>query len=233
MKPIGVTVVSRSYRGVGSEAIRRFKRFTGLDVVKIECDDQDGFEEKLKLDIYCGKRPVIFFDADWWLLRPVDFTNYFNTPQFFAVNDPGIHHEHFIPYRDCQENGLNAQLYVNTGFFLCDLRDVTMRHVFQRARKSFGNVRTYDHTDQFHINKALLELGVAQQMLPLSFNFFLFAAEEGCCQIPRQIIGLHAAGLPAKEKLSELKLQAKVFGRKMQPMWRSAVDSAYSVNYEL
>jgi hypothetical protein len=91
---------------------------------------------------------------------------------------------------------------------------------------------------------------VVPQLLPRAYNFFLFAATEGVCEIPREIIGLHGAGIMSRKKIEELRrkkvkwlpkmdkyeelvIQAKVFGRHVCPMKQDAVRMAYAVTHEL
>lgn len=236
MTPIGVTVITPAYRKVGREAVRRFKKFTGLDVIVLKGRDSDGFDLKLRLDQLLPNRPIVFFDADYWLLRKVDMKGICSTGVWLGVQDTTIHHPHCFPYKDCAENGLDKHRYINTGFFVCDLSKTEHRQVFVKARRTrkaylAGKQKSYDHTDQFHINKGME--GIPLILLPLSYNFFTFASREGCCQIPREIIGLHGAGARTKEKYDVLMSESKVFGRETQPMWDDAVKHAYAMTYEL
>jgi hypothetical protein len=236
MTPIGVTIISPSYRKVGNEAVKRFKKFTGLDVKVIRCSDKEGFDTKLQLDKLCPKQKIIFFDADWMLLRKTDILGLSNAGLWLGVGDPTIHHPDCFPHKDCRDNGLDQHRYINTGFFVCDLSRDDHRQVFIKARRSRkayleGKQASHDHTDQFHINKALD--GVAMTLLPLSFNFFTFAAREGCCQIPREVIGLHGAGYQASEKWEELQAELKVFGKTFYPMHEGAIRKAYAMSHEL
>jgi len=49
-------------------------------------------------------------------------------------------------------------------------------------------------------------------LIPLKFNFYLRASQWGQVPyIPRDIIGLHAAGIELKDKKRSLEIQAEVF----------------------
>ncbi len=238
MNPIGITVITRSYRKVGRKAVSLFKKNTGLDVMIIEGRDDEGFSLKLQLDRLCGRRPIIFIDADFWLLRNPNWNSWI-VPQkgFFGVLDSAVFNPKAFPHTDCDENGLDSTRYVNTGFFSCDLRDPDTRKVFQNARKSWrlwqrGKLKTADVTDQYHLNLALLKVPV--QLLPLMFNFYMFAVDHGQVPyIPRDIIGLHGAGIPAKEKYQGLSDQYKVFCRYVRDMHDDAILNAYSKSFQL
>lgn len=238
--PIGVMVVSPAYREVANRAEVRFRKYAGMDVHVVRCGDEEGFEAKLGLDRVreLEGRPIVFFDADWWLLRPAALREMALSGQWLGVRDPTVVHEHCFPCIDCQENGLQADRYLNTGFFICDLGRPEHCLVFATARRSWravqaGRMATADPTDQFHLNRGLLECGVQAGFLPMAYNFFLFAATEGCCEIPREIVGLHGAGAQRADKLEELRVQSRVFGRAVAPMKMGAVTLAYTRAFEL
>ena len=168
--PIGVTVITPSYRRVGRRAVQLFKKNTGLDVVVLEGKDEEGFGLKLKLDQLVRRGPIVFFDADWWVIRKTDFRKLIPSKGFYGVHDSAVFNYFAFPHTDCTHNGLDKAKYINTGFFTCDTSDPVTRAIFQRARKSFkSKVKTADKTDQFHFNKALLLEPVS--LLPTVFNF--------------------------------------------------------------
>ncbi len=233
MKPVGVTVITKSYRKVGRRAVALFKRFTGLDVIVLSGADSEGFLLKLKLDQLVGKRPVIFFDADWWITRKTNFDDLVPTAGFYGVLDSAVFNPKAFPHTDCTHNGLDSTRYINTGFFCCDFRNVDVRKVFQRARRTWGRAKTADVTDQFHINAAIIHVGVPTNLLPLSFNFYKKASDWGQVPfIPRDILGLHAAGVCAKDKFKKLSAQFEVFSEPVGPMHDDAIIHAYSRSFE-
>jgi len=218
---IAVTVVTPSYRHLEKEAVRRIKKFTGLPVKVIRCKDADGFMKKLELDRECGKQRIMFFDVDYWLLREVNFDEWCpNT--WLAVHDSAVFNPWAFPHTDCEAFGLQKLQYFNSGFFVCNLSLKEHRKVFQVARsiqrkiKSGALKKPTDVTDQFALNKAVQDTRIAIHLVPLKFNFYLRASQWGQVPyIPRDIIGLHAAGFPLKEKQRALEIQSEVFGSEL------------------
>jgi hypothetical protein len=237
LKPIGVTVITKSYRRVGRRAVSLFKRNTGLDVLVIKGEDSEGFELKLQLDKLCGRRPRVWFDADLFFIRGVDFHNMIPWSGFYGVHDSAVFNPRAFPWLDCKENGLDTSRYLNTGLFTCDLRNPETRKVFQEARKSWklwkrGKLKTADTTDQYHLNLAMLKVPVT--LLPTVFNFYQLACDWGQLPfIPREIIGLHGAGIPAKDKHWKLCEQMKVYGRPTCPMCDDAILNTHAKTYQL
>lgn len=224
-----VTIISPAYRKVGKTCVARIKKYLGKTPEVISTTNALGFEAKLSLEKSC-KGPHIFVDCDLWFLQKW-------TPEypgaFSAVHDSAVFNPHAFCHTDCEKNGLMADRYVNTGLFMCDLSDPKMRKVFQDARKSWRahqkKPRCEDKTDQYHINRALLDNNIGIQLLPTMFNFYLNSVKWGQFPyIPRQIIGLHGAGIPAKQKYDELKAQAKVFGGHHLPMCQDAVNFTHN-----
>lgn len=214
---IAVTVVTPSYRHLEKEAVKRIKKFTGLPVKVIRCADKDGFFKKLELDRECGRQRILFFDVDFWMLRECNFETWCpNT--WLAVNDSACFNPHAFPHTDCESFGMNKLQYFNSGFFLCNLALKEHRKVFQVARMLRSRVvrgslkQPTDVTDQFYLNKAAQDANVSMHLVPLKFNFYLRSSQWGQVPyIPRDIIGLHAAGFPLAEKKRALEVQAEVF----------------------
>jgi hypothetical protein len=214
---IAVTVVTPSYKHLEKEAVKRFKRHSGLPVQVIRVKDAEGFTAKLELDRYCGKQRVVFFDIDFFLLRPVKFDEW-DVPHWYAVHDSAVFNPHAFPNTDCALYKLDKLRYFNSGFFICDLRNPLHRKVFQRARQIHAKVqrkkfpKPVDVTDQFYLNYAAQELGVGLNLVPLKFNYYHKASAWGQVPyIPRDIIGLHAAGYKREDKLQALQVQEQVF----------------------
>jgi len=216
---IAVTVVTPSYRHLEKEAVKRFKKNSGLPVHVIRCKDKDGFMKKLELDKECGRQRIVFFDVDFWLLRKVDFAKW-DAFTIFAVHDSAVFNPHAFPHTDCQNLGLEKLRYFNSGFMVVNLALQSHRKVFAEARKLRKRVvsgklaNPTDVTDQFYLNKAAQDVGAPLHLVPLKFNFYLPAAIWGQVPyIPRDVIGLHAAGYKREEKLDALHVQSQVFGR--------------------
>lgn len=220
MTPIGITIQSRGYAALAKEASRRFRRFTGLECLTLKTED--GYFAKLNLDKLAPKRPIIFFDADLWLLRPMNIKQVVN---WTAVNDPGVYHDHAFPHEDCLATGIYMPHYFNSGLIMCDLRVKTHRDVFKEARrlhraaKRKGAYQTKDPGDQFYLNLAIHRLGTPITLLPFQYNFYMHMVKGGCFpHIPREVIGLHAAGVRLSEKMDHLKLFSKALSYPTEKM---------------
>lgn len=236
---IAVTVISPSYRKVGGEAIRRMRRYAGLDVYVIECSDAEGFQTKLSLDQLCPKKPVLFFDADVWSLRDWTPQDLAGAGQFFAVHDPAVWNPHTFCHHDTHKNGLDSHRYFNSGVFIWNNQFADHREIFKIARRSWkaqqrGEKHYEDKTDQAHLNFGLIESGVPLQWLPLQYNCYCFSIRHGqFSHYPRDIINLHGAGIPAKKKHAQMKVEAQVFGEKIYPMHHEAILWEYHRNHSL
>lgn len=223
---IAVTVVTPSYKHLEKECVRRIKKFTGLPVKVIRCSDKHGFMAKLELDKKCGSRRILFVDVDYYFLRPFNPLPW-DSKCWFAVHDSAAFNPYAFPHKDCVQQGMNKAQYFNSGMFVCDLRLKEHRNVFVEARrlKKLKRLNPVDVTDQFYLNKAVQGLRTNLSLLPTKFNFYLKAASWGQLPyIPRDIVGIHAAGEPLKYKASALRHQCKVFGQELLPMCREVVE---------
>lgn len=214
---IAVTVVTPSYRHLEKEAVKRIKKFTGLKVQVIRCSDKDGFMKKLELDLECPRDRIVFTDIDFWFLREVHFESWCpNT--WLAVMDSAVFNPWAFPHSDCEAFGMQKIQYFNSGFFVCNLALKEHRKVFQVARRIQKKIRNgtmkkpVDVTDQFALNKAAQDTNVPMSLVPLKFNYYHRASQWGQVPyIPRDVIGLHAAGFKLEEKKRALEVQAEVF----------------------
>lgn len=218
MTPIGVTIITPSYRKVGREAVRRFNKFTGLDIMVLTGKDTEGFDLKLKLDQLCPKRMMVFFDADLWLLDKAGFADIKNLHSLLAVHDSAAFNPHAFPHTDCEAFGIPKTEYFNSGLMAWDNGNASSRRMFIEARKlkkrvmAGSHMKPTDDTDQFYLNMGRLKAGMALSMLPTNHNFYLLSVFWGQMPfIPRHIIGLHAAGEKARNKYAKLRQQAAVF----------------------
>lgn len=223
-KPIGVCIISPSYEKVGREAIRRFQKYTGLEVKVHETEDgRDAFMAKLSLDKIAGRRPFCFFDSDWWLLDEPNLQ--FGHPVLMACHDSATLNPHAFPHTDCERFGMEKSEYVNTGFLVLDTRLDKHRQWFAEARRleKAGQrkkaIKPVDVTDQIWLNLAKKNIGLPWVRLPSNYNFYLYEAFWGQQSwIPRHIIGLHGAGIKSSKKFVRLKEQARVFEHPVCPM---------------
>jgi hypothetical protein len=236
---MAVTVISPLYRKVGAEAVRRMERYTGLKCKVIECPDEDGFETKLKLDRLCPKKPMMFFDADLWSLRPWDPRIMGESSCLFAVHDHAVWNCHTFCHHDTHKYGLSPDRYFNSGLFFWRNDLLQHREMFQLARHSWneqkkGKKQYDDKTDQAHLNYGSLASGVSLQWLPIQYNTYCFGIRHGQFPYyPRDIINLHGAGISARRKYSRMKVQASVFGEKIFPMHQAAINWEHERQFHL
>jgi hypothetical protein len=233
-----VTVISPSYERVGREMIRRVKRYTGYDVKVIETTDDKGFETKLNLDRYC-KGPTIFMDSDLWPLREWRPEDVYLGNCIQGCHDHAVFNRAAFPHTDCHKNGLEWSTYLNSGLLCLPLDKPQFRELFKVARQSWRDrkkgKKTYvDATDQASVNEAILTLGLPIQFLPEQYNCYLFGIFHGQRPyIPREILNLHGAGIPAKKKYARLKAQASVLSQQSWPMHREAVEWEFARQFAL
>lgn len=217
---LAVTVVTPAYAALAEEACRRVREFTGLEVLRIEVEEGRGFEAKLKLPALCPARRILFFDADWWLLRAVDVTAI--EGDFCAVPDPSTVDPGSFCHQDSQALGLEAARYFNSGFFIADLACEDVVGAFARALEHFragkvdGTTTLTDTTDQSWLVEAIAlkekDCGIDHARLPLAWNYYHRATQWGCVKsIPPHLYAIHAAGVPLEEKQAHLQAMAAVF----------------------
>lgn len=241
-----VTIISPSYESVGREAVRRMKKFSGLQVKVIECSDEEGFETKLNLDMIMDRGKFVFFDSDYWLLRELPLDSW-DGSAWLAVNDPGVFAPYAFPFSDCKREGMDREKYWNSGFFCCDTRRPEHRAVFQEARALRKRVlngtakKPDDFGDQYYLNMACQKLAVPMVLLPFVFNFYRHMISGGCFPfIPAEVIGLHAAGVPVKakkqgqeDKLTHLNYMSKALSYPTINYQDDAMRYAWAKNYQL
>jgi len=236
--PIAVTLVSPSYKKLACEAVKRFRRHSGLEVKEIVVKKEPCFDAKLSLDLLCKRDRVVFFDSDYYLLRRLRISG--PSSSILAVHDPSVWNPHAFPHTDCERFGMDKRRYFNTGFFVCDLRLDSHREMFRLARKVYGECvemkreKPVDWTDQFFLNFSVQQLGIPVTFLPFAFNFYKKAVDWGSFPyIPREIVGLHGAGVPVGMKFQVLREQACVFGEECAEMSDEAVKFHHALGFEL
>jgi len=233
LPPIGVTVVTPSYKHLEKYAVRSFKKQTGLEVLVLQASNKQGFLTKLNLDKLCGKRRIVFFDVDTRIVQKASFGKF---EEFCAVNDPAIHIPHTFPKDDCERFGIDPYAYFNSGFFLCDLGNPLHRKLFQKARQLYRTVknRPVDHTDQFWLNYAAHKIGLRVSWMPFVMNMYTYCVRHGGVPFyPRRPIVIHAAGYHLKDKKKALDAMEFLFGGHVPMMQDSAVRAAYTKTFEV
>ncbi len=238
LSPIGVTVVTPAYRHLEAKAIRAFKQHSGLEVQVLRTNDKAGFENKIKLDRLCGRRPIVFFDVDTRVLRALDLSRW--RGDWLAVHDPAVFIPHTFPHDDCESHKMDKASYWNSGFFACDLRRAEHREVFRRARRhrdyvEYGRLeKPVDWTDQFYLNLAAQEIGLPVTLLPFAFNMYVHAVKHGGREaFPRHVVVAHAAGFPLAEKATALDAMEVIFGGEVTAMQPQALLQNHVLNQEL
>lgn len=213
---LGVTIITPGYEEVGEEAVRRFQRFTGLPVTALRFGGKSGHGYKLQLPVLVSCRvPVVFFDADLWLLRPTDFSPHVVPGGIAAVPDPGTSDPEGFVAHDIAALGLKAGEYFNSGLFIADLSSAEVREAMMHAAQAFasrqaGGVK--DYGEQSFLNAAVQRAGLPFRAMPAGFNFFMHAVQHGYGLFPNLVHGLHGAGIRLDEKCRRMEEQAVVFG---------------------
>jgi hypothetical protein len=217
--PIGVTLVTPRYAHLVDEAVTRFTKHSGLDVLVLHASEECGFAAKLNLDLLIAPRPIVFFDADLWLLRDFDFAEMACGERFCAASDPCAFNSKTFCGMDCSSDGWDPATYFNSGLFACDLGRPEIRRVFSDARQRLADCHSgtaplpTDSTDQYFLNWAVKQQLDLFRSLPFRMNFFKLAVTMGDFpHFPADIVGLHAAGVPLPNKLDALRQQAAVLG---------------------
>lgn len=232
-----VTLISPGYEDVGLEAVKRFTKFARCNgqplrvtVLHEPVSGPGVYGRKLEMDGFRGKS-VVFFDADYWLLRPVDFAPFAQSNDFIGVRDHGTQLNGCFPREDCAKFGIPPEQYINTGFFI--FNPGIHHEVWPLARSLMAAGGMADHGEQSYLNLALQKLDIPRMLLPVKYNFWKFLADWGGFPFyPRGVIGLHGAGIPAHLKVRQMTLQAEVFETPQAPLcedeWLRLNASGYS-----
>lgn len=143
---IGATLITPAYAEIGLEAVKRFKRHTGLDVVILWRDDgPDAFAAKLDIPLTIKDQTVVFFDSDLWFIHDVDLRWMDRRHQFYAVMDPGVNDVADASIKvagawarsDCEVLGINPNKYFNGGLWVANFRHDSHRVAFAHARQLY------------------------------------------------------------------------------------------------
>lgn len=212
---LGVTIITPGYEAMGEEAVKRFQQHTGLPCSALRFNGDSGFAYKLALPDLAPPVPVVFFDADLWLLRTTDFPSQLAKGAVSAVRDPGTRDAGSFVSQDCSKLGLEPRQYFNSGLFIADFSCEHVRAAFRKAAEILKEKDTHqiaDYGDQTALNMAVQRCGVPFHPMPAGFNFFMHAVSHGYASVPDLVYGLHAAGVKKADKLAHLKSHAAVFG---------------------
>lgn len=217
---IGVTIVTPEYKELSQEAVKRFKKYSGLDVCAVEVDNQqNSYEIKFKLlELFKGKK-ICFFDSDLFAVRDLNLHK-IKFEDVAGVNDPTALSSHSFVRHDCFNLSIPFDRYLNTGFLLMDLSKRTVIKAFEIAIKTDRNsLNMMDKTEQSLLNYAFMQAGCDIKTLPFEYNFFKPAVDWGIYPfIPRSVFNVHAAGYPLHQKKSQLETQCKFFEGDISPL---------------
>lgn len=235
---LGVTVSTPGYAELSREAVARARRHLGIPVQVIECEDHAAFKTKLQLDLLCPRTRCVFFDADWWAVREMDFSRW-DGRAWMAVHDPGVFHPQAFPGHDCEVLGLDAGSYFNSGFFLWDNGRREHRAVFARARQLAREIHAgkramlHDWGDQSLLNAGVQGGGVGVNLLPFGYNYMRFMVQgRSFPWTPAEVHAVHAAGFKGAEKLRHLQCAAEFLGYELDRSEAGGEAARASVNFQ-
>lgn len=235
---LAVTVRTPKYEALSREAVKRVEKFLQLPVQVIECADFAAFDMKLNLDRQCPRTKILFFDADWWAVRPIEFSGW-SGEAWLAVHDAGVFHPAAFCMPDSVTLGIAPELYFNSGFFCFDNRRPAHRAVFKTARQIEHAIfcgkheKLHDFGDQSLINAGVQRNGVPIQMLPFGHNLMMHFVRGGVFPYtPRTVHAVHAAGYTLKDKRRHLKAACEVFGYEPEPMRPEAIAFHHAMTFE-
>ena len=220
---IAVTIATPGYEQLANEQAFYARKNTGLDVHVIHKADA-GYHHKLELQKVFKGHQILFFDADLRLIRHVDWIKIANDSRgsFVTAPDPGIHDPNQFPSTDSKALGIDRLQYFNSGLFIANFKSQQVVDAFDRGRQLMEErlngmwKDVNDPGDQSFMNAGIQQMGIQVKLLHPRFNFFFHAWRWGCLpEIPRNIIGLHAAGTALNEKKEILDAQHRVFGMTM------------------
>jgi lipopolysaccharide biosynthesis glycosyltransferase len=210
---IGATLITPAYAEIGLEAVKRFKRHTGIDVVILWRDDgPDAFAAKLDIPLTIRDQTVVFFDSDWWMIRDCDLSEFQNRHEFFAVPDLGIHDPSAFCSPDSKTLNIDQSFYFNSGFWIANFRYPSQGLAFAKARQLYQDHRNgvikgiYDFGEQSVLNAGIQRAECDISFLESNYNFIHWFYKNGVQKmIPWGVFAIHAAGIPKHEKIAHLK----------------------------
>lgn len=197
---IGITIFTESHKELAEEAIRRFKKHTGLSVIVIHLNEKrtNNYLRKLHIFKYVDGSAV-YFDADWWMVKDFDFSQFEGSDKFFGVVDPGGDYEKCFVYKDCETHNLDISRYINTGFFIFNRKHHS--GVFESAIQNSRRYKVSDFGEQTYLNMAIQSDSVILELLDKKFNY-LFKRETN---LIKGVYAFHGAAMPLESKLTELR----------------------------
>lgn len=211
MKPvIGITIATPGYFDLAQEAAARFRKYADTEVLILTSNVTDGYDQKFNILNVAGDRTVVFFDSDWWAVRPFDVQQFYNSSLIWAVKDASRHSLSSFCLHDAMTLGFPAEEYVNTGFFVVNGREASHHRAFGQAAllvqsRKAGEIEIKDRTEQSLLNAAWQRDNLTIQYLPDEWNYWPRAIERGFyTAVPTDPIAIHAADVELRHKIEFL-----------------------------
>lgn len=211
---IGVTINNGGYyRPICDEAVRRFKKYTGIQTVVVIDTDNDkrrfSFFTKLRLHTMFPNASFVFFDADLWFIKNIQLTEYDNSESFYACLDAGRDSEVDFPIHDCHVLGIDKFKYFNSGLFIANGRNQKHRDAFDLASLLFQRVKLFDFGEQSVLNAGIQRNNIKLEFLDSKLNYPIICDQKNCYKPEHRYsdepYAIHALGYKSEEK--QIRLQ--------------------------
>ena len=217
---IAVTIATPDYMPMATTQAHHFQRHSGLKTVIVMIDSKsDGYAEKLNLPDLFPSQKIVFFDADYRLIRDVSFKEFLRSGGVHGVHDGAAYDNGSFPCLDCKTLGIPPNEYINTGLFIADFSSEGVVKAFAIARqlnedRKNGHLKIEDKTEQSILNAGIQRSAAKITHMHPRWNFYPYGYHHGFIpEMPRNIIGIQAAGISGiEEKTSCLDAYQKVFG---------------------
>lgn len=222
---IAATLCTPQYAKLCHDQVEHFRNQCDLPVFAIHLKEETfriSSGRKLELHRMFRGQKVLFFDADWRAIRKLDLDllEELSETHFVAVSDPGVNDPGSFPKNDSKQFGIDPALYFNSGFFVANFALESHVKAFSLAFELYRQSKNgmwgsiFDFGEQSYLNAGVQKSGASIHLLPPAWNWFHYAWVQGHIEhVPREIIGLHAAGTPFDLKKQTLDAQTELFAR--------------------
>lgn len=227
MSLIGVTIASEGFETMAIEAMKRFRKHTGIEKCLLVTNEGEGnYADKLGLyKLIQPDQTFIYFDADLWFIRDCKLDFMHDRLEFIGCHDPGCNKKYAInhfPYKDSQTFGIKIDEYVNGGLFAFNYRHIKPFQFAEKimsemsvrgGRRFIDGKRLHDFGEQTSINYAMSKFNIPIDIIPSTYNFMPFACIHVGADPILKPIAIHAAGYGADaqfpdESAGEMKTRA-------------------------
>lgn len=215
---IAVTIATDDYADLAHEQAKWFRRNSGLQTVILSA--KDGYAEKLELQRMFKGKKIVFFDADFRLVRKTDFSEI--RAQWAGVLDPAACEPSSFVAKDIALFGMNSAEYINTGLFIADFSCTDVIAAFNDARQMLqdrhnGSMRDLsDLTEQSLLNYAIFKRfeHINIRNMDEGMNCFPMMHTRGWREYPARPSGLHVAGVKLEHKAMVLDAMTATFAQR-------------------